>query len=183
MLLIRGVEKRQYWNLFDLDTGSTTTTLAGATDRLRTLLERSVEKRLMADVPVGVFLSGRLDSSAVVGISSELKDDPLETYSVAFENEMLDESEEARLVVDHFGTDHHEVDIGLSSMDLLTEHGITPDREIVLYCNTARRISHTYVVLKSLGYENVAFYEGSLTEWLANDGEVESGPVSTADDN
>jgi len=156
--LIRGVEKRQYWNLFDLDTGSTTTTLAGATDRLRTLLERSVEKRLMADVPVGVFLSGRLDSSAVVGISSELKDDPLETYSVAFENEMLDESEEARLVVDHFGTDHHEVDIGLSSMDLLTEHGITPDREIVLYCNTARRISHTYVVLKSLGYENVAFY-------------------------
>jgi thiosulfate/3-mercaptopyruvate sulfurtransferase len=85
--------------------------------------------------------------------------------------------------VDHFGTDHHEVDIGLSSMDLLTEHGITPDREIVLYCNTARRISHTYVVLKSLGYENVAFYEGSLTEWLANDGEVESGPVSTADDN
>jgi len=126
VLLIRGVEKRQYWNLFDLDTGSTTTTLAGATDRLRTLLERSVEKRLMADVPVGVFLSGRLDSSAVVGISSELKDDPLETYSVAFENEMLDESEEARLVVDHFGTDHHEVDIGLSSMDLLTEHGITP---------------------------------------------------------
>ncbi|MFC6767470.1 rhodanese-like domain-containing protein, partial [Natrinema soli] len=64
--------------------------------------------------------------------------------------------------------------------DLLAEHGITPDREIVLYCNTARRISHTYVVLKALGYENVAFYEGSLTEWLANDGAVDSGPVSDA---
>ncbi|NGM68773.1 sulfurtransferase [Natronolimnobius sp. AArcel1] len=59
--------------------------------------------------------------------------------------------------------------------DLLAEHGITPDREIVLYCNTARRISHTYVVLRALGYENVAFYEGSLTEWLANDGEVVTG--------
>ncbi|SDK39005.1 sulfurtransferase [Natronorubrum texcoconense] len=60
---------------------------------------------------------------------------------------------------------------------LLAEYGITPDREIVLYCNTARRISHTYVVLRALGYEDVAFYEGSLTEWLANDGEVESGEV------
>lgn len=59
---------------------------------------------------------------------------------------------------------------------LLEDHGITPDREIVLYCNTARRISHTFVVLTALGYETVAFYEGSLTEWLAHDGEVESGP-------
>lgn len=58
---------------------------------------------------------------------------------------------------------------------LLAEHAITPDREIVLYCNTARRISHTYVVLRALGYETVAFYEGSLTEWLANDGEVVTG--------
>ena len=61
--------------------------------------------------------------------------------------------------------------------DLLAARGITPDREIVLYCNTARRISHTYVVLTALGYEDVHFYEGSLTEWLDHDGAVESGPV------
>lgn len=60
---------------------------------------------------------------------------------------------------------------------LLADYGITRDREIVLYCNTARRISHTYVVLRALGYEDVAFYEGSLTEWLANNGEVASGEV------
>ncbi len=58
---------------------------------------------------------------------------------------------------------------------LLESYGITPDREVVLYCNTARRISHTYVVLRALGYEDAAFYEGSLTEWLANDGDVVSG--------
>ncbi|MCU4972031.1 sulfurtransferase [Halobacteria archaeon AArc-m2/3/4] len=63
---------------------------------------------------------------------------------------------------------------------LLAERGITPDRELVLYCNTARRISHTYVVLRALGYEDVSFYEGSLTEWLAADGRVESGPVSSS---
>ncbi|QSX00835.1 sulfurtransferase [Haloterrigena alkaliphila] len=64
---------------------------------------------------------------------------------------------------------------------LLESYGITPDREIVLYCNTARRISHTYVVLRALGYEDVAFYEGSLTEWLANDGTVETGPATEDD--
>ena len=50
---------------------------------------------------------------------------------------------------------------------ILEDRGITPDRRVVLYCNTARRISHTYVVLRHLGYEDVGFYEGSLTEWEA----------------
>jgi thiosulfate/3-mercaptopyruvate sulfurtransferase len=48
---------------------------------------------------------------------------------------------------------------------ILEERGIVPGRRIVLYCNTARRISHTYVVLRHLGYGDLAFYEGSLTEW------------------
>ncbi|MFC7097173.1 sulfurtransferase [Halobaculum marinum] len=53
---------------------------------------------------------------------------------------------------------------------ILADAGITPDREVLLYCNTARRISHTYLVLRHLGYEDVLFYEGSLTEWEARDG-------------
>ena len=58
---------------------------------------------------------------------------------------------------------------------LLTEREVTPDRRIVLYCNTARRISHTYVVLKHLGYETVDFYEGSLTEWRERGGRLVEG--------
>ncbi|MFB6109180.1 MAG: sulfurtransferase [Haloplanus sp.] len=57
---------------------------------------------------------------------------------------------------------------------ILADRGITPDHRVVLYCNTARRISHTYVVLKHLGYEHVDFYEGSLTEWKARGGPLES---------
>jgi len=57
---------------------------------------------------------------------------------------------------------------------ILTERGITPDRRVILYCNTARRISHTYVVLKHLGYERVDFYEGSLTEWRERGGPLET---------
>lgn len=61
---------------------------------------------------------------------------------------------------------------------LFDEHGVTRDQQIVLYCNTARRISHTYAVLEALGYEDVSVYEGSLTEWLATDGEVETGSTA-----
>jgi thiosulfate/3-mercaptopyruvate sulfurtransferase len=60
---------------------------------------------------------------------------------------------------------------------LLAERGVTPDRRIVLYCNTARRISHTYVALRHLGYEHVDFYEGSLTEW-----EKRGGPIVSETD-
>ena len=68
---------------------------------------------------------------------------------------------------------------GLKSRDairsILSSAGVSPDKRVVLYCNTARRISHTYVVLRHLGYENLAFYEGSLTEW-----EAEGRPVNSA---
>jgi len=59
--------------------------------------------------------------------------------------------------------------------DLLEDAGITPDRRVLLYCNTARRISHTYTVLRHLGYPDLAFYEGSLTEWEAEGGTLETG--------
>jgi thiosulfate/3-mercaptopyruvate sulfurtransferase len=58
---------------------------------------------------------------------------------------------------------------------LLASHGVTRERRVLLYCNTARRISHTYLVLRHLGYEDVGFYEGSLTEWTERDGPLETG--------
>jgi thiosulfate/3-mercaptopyruvate sulfurtransferase len=58
---------------------------------------------------------------------------------------------------------------------LLADRGIHPDGRVLLYCNTARRISHTYTVLRHLGFPNLAFYEGSLTEWEAEGNELETG--------
>ncbi|MFQ3283394.1 MAG: thiosulfate/3-mercaptopyruvate sulfurtransferase [Natronomonas sp.] len=57
---------------------------------------------------------------------------------------------------------------------LLDERGIVPEKRVVLYCNTARRISHTYTVLRALGYPDVDFYEGSLTEWEREGGTIET---------
>ncbi|MEF8842529.1 MAG: sulfurtransferase [Haloarculaceae archaeon] len=56
--------------------------------------------------------------------------------------------------------------------ETLESLGITPEKRVLLYCNTARRISHTYVVLRHLGYDDLAFYEGSLTEWEREGGEL-----------
>ena len=47
----------------------------------------------------------------------------------------------------------------------LAGRGLVPDRPVVLYCNTARRLSHTYLALRHLGFEDVRWYEGSLTDW------------------
>ncbi|WP_424000662.1 sulfurtransferase [Haloarcula salina] len=61
-----------------------------------------------------------------------------------------------------------------AALSVLESAGIVPEKRVVLYCNTARRISHTYVVLRHLGFERVDFYEGSLTEWEAQDRPLET---------
>ncbi|WP_266079136.1 sulfurtransferase [Haladaptatus caseinilyticus] len=75
---------------------------------------------------------------------------------------------------------------GLKSPDKLREilesNGITPNKRVVLYCNTARRISHSYVVLSHLGYDDIGFYEGSLTEWNNEGGDLETSRSGMNDD-
>ncbi|TQQ82920.1 sulfurtransferase [Halonotius terrestris] len=58
---------------------------------------------------------------------------------------------------------------------LLAERGVSTDREtpIILYCNTSRRLSHTFVALRSLGFTDVAVYEGSMADWLADDDTID----------
>jgi asparagine synthase (glutamine-hydrolysing) len=86
-------------------------------DRLLELLRDSIGKRMMSDVPFGVFLSGGVDSSTNVALMSELMSSPVRTYSVAFkEPEQYNELEYAREIARRFGTDHHEV--VLDSQDL-----------------------------------------------------------------
>jgi asparagine synthase (glutamine-hydrolysing) len=81
--------------------------------RLLELLRESIRKRMMADVPFGVFLSGGVDSSTNVALMSELMSDPVRTFSVAFrEHEQYNELRYAREVSERYGTDHHEIVIG-----------------------------------------------------------------------
>ena len=77
-------------------------------DELRTLLDEAVRVRLVSDVPLGAFLSGGVDSSAVVGLMSRAMSQPVKTFSIGFEEDTYDELKYARLAAKLYGTDHHE---------------------------------------------------------------------------
>ena len=87
-------------------------------ERLLALLRESIRRRMMSDVPFGVFLSGGVDSSTNVALMSELMDAPVRTFSVGFERyERYNELEHARTIARKFGTDHHEVVIGAHDLE------------------------------------------------------------------
>lgn len=79
-----------------------------AAEQLRTLLEEAARLHLVADVPVGAFLSGGIDSSIVVGLMSQIVHTPIQTCTIGFENQFngIDETAWARKLADHFGTQH-----------------------------------------------------------------------------
>jgi len=85
--------------------------------RLRKLLERAVKKRLIADVPLGAFLSGGIDSSIIVGLMSRLSSRPVKTFSIGFKDlPAFDETAYAREVAEFNGTEHHEFSLGYRDM-------------------------------------------------------------------
>ena len=98
-------KERRYWFLPDYQGGEGDKT--GIGDALR----RAVERQVRCHLPVGFFLSGGIDSSAVAALASELSADPIHTFNVAFDDAELDESPYARAVAKSLGTDHSEIRI------------------------------------------------------------------------
>jgi len=77
-------------------------------EELRARLETAVSMRLVADVPLGAFLSGGVDSSTVVGLMSRATAQPVKTFSIGFHEDSYNELKYARIAAKHFSTDHHE---------------------------------------------------------------------------
>jgi len=126
------------------------------------LFRESVRLRLMADVPLGMFLSGGIDSSAIVSVMSEMVSDPIKTFSVAFEDREANELEYARLVAGRFGTDHHEVVVSpqqffdaLPSLVYQEDEPIAHPSSIPLYFVSRLASEHVKVVLTGEGSDEL----------------------------
>jgi asparagine synthase (glutamine-hydrolysing) len=100
---------QQYWDFpYDESLAKPPQSEEECVENLRTLLDEAVRVRLVADVPLGAFLSGGVDSSAVVGLMARHTAQPVKTFSIGFHEDSYNELKYARLAAKHFGTDHHE---------------------------------------------------------------------------
>jgi asparagine synthase (glutamine-hydrolysing) len=102
----KGIEKERYWNVATPPADYDFSDKAGIQKRINQLLLQSIQRRLVSDVPVGAFLSGGIDSSAVVGLMAEACGDRPNTFNIAFEEKEYDESTFAEVVARKFNTRH-----------------------------------------------------------------------------
>ena len=103
-----GLRLERYWQLRLTDERMD---LAEAADRLGILVRQAVRRQLVADVPIGAFLSGGLDSSTIVAVAAEQSSRDVKTFSVGFGHE-INELPYARAVADRYGTERYEMDLG-----------------------------------------------------------------------
>jgi asparagine synthase (glutamine-hydrolysing) len=117
------VEIEQYWRLPSSERFNGGE--AEAVAQLREVLSDAVRVHLVSDVPLGAFLSGGVDSSLVVGLMAQVSGSRVKTFSIGFDEPAFDELEYARLVAEHFGTEHHEFVVrpdAVGILDRLVSH-------------------------------------------------------------
>ena len=102
------VSVTRYWDPIAHVSGLRHLSEADAEGELETLLGTAVRQRQIADVPLGAFLSGGVDSSLIVALMSEQNNRPVKTFSIRFENPEFNEADYAATVARHCGTEHHE---------------------------------------------------------------------------
>src|SRR5215204_4414929 len=139
------------------------------------LFRESVRLRLMADVPLGMFLSGGIDSSAIAAVMSGMVEEPVKTFSVAFAEREANELEYARIVARAFKTNHHEVVVSpqqfFSALPRLVWHEDEPiahPSSVPLYFVSRLASAHVKVVLTGEGSDELLAGYGKYPRALAN---------------
>jgi asparagine synthase (glutamine-hydrolysing) len=154
-------EVRQYWSLKGQACceNQVRSSAAEMIAETRRLLEEAVRRQLVSDVPVGVFLSGGIDSTAITAFASKHYQGKLATYSAGFDDRRgVDERPKARRIAERYGTDHHEIQIGGGNVAELVEkmvrHHDMPFSDaanIPLYLMASQISTRTKVVLQGDG--------------------------------
>src|SRR4029078_6133536 len=100
-------EQVEYWQIDATGEIEAYKNYSTAKSHIRKLLFESVEKRMIADVPLGVFLSGGVDSTIIAAIMAKISGQKVKTFCVGYSNRRYDESARAKIVADHIGSEHH----------------------------------------------------------------------------
>jgi asparagine synthase (glutamine-hydrolysing) len=117
------ISTHSYWQIERADL-SDHTRFEDSSERLGELISQSVKEHLAADVPVGVWLSGGIDSSTMLHYASQHSNSRIKTFSITFNGREFNEASYLRLMAERYGTDHHELDLSPSV--------VTPDSVIEL---------------------------------------------------
>ena len=168
------VEIEQYWDLSfskeEEDLGDET-----YVRRFYELLQESVRLRLMADVPLGMFLSGGIDSSAIAAIMSQMKPEGFKTFSVGFEERDANELGYARLVANALGSSHYEVTVSpglfFATLPSLVYHEDEPlahPSSVPLYFVSELAAGHVKVVLTGEGSDELLAGFGKYRKTIYN---------------
>src|SRR5436190_7901379 len=129
------LEIKKYWDITRTRKGFDFSNKQVIQKQLYTLLRQSIERRMISDVPLGAFLSGGIDSSAVVALMAESSSNPVNTFNIGFREKEFDESEYAAIIAKKFNTRHNSVRLSpnifldelnnaLNSMDTPSGDGI-----------------------------------------------------------
>lgn len=115
------IKIERFWNL-SFKKRAAAPSVEEAAEELRDLLADAVKSQLVSDVPLGVLLSGGVDSSSVAAFAQQFSAKPIKTFSIGFDEASFDESQYARRVAKHLGTEHHEDRLSVEkAADLLPE--------------------------------------------------------------
>jgi asparagine synthase (glutamine-hydrolysing) len=170
-----GRRVHRYWGI-PSRMGTCETTLPRAADRIRDELHAAVERHLMSDVPIGVFLSGGIDSTALAAIAAEMVDGRLSTFSVGFREREGNELPYARLAAKAIESDHHEVELDADAffahVPSLVWHQDGPlafSSCVPLYVVAALAQPHVKVVLTGEGADELflGYNRYRVTQWNA----------------
>lgn len=100
----------QWWNIWEnANHSSKTMSPAEIKQEVRTLLDQAIQRRMISDVPIGAFLSGGIDSSAIVALMARASEQPIDTFSIVFEEKEYDESTWSNLIAKKYNTRHHPI--------------------------------------------------------------------------
>ena len=153
---VGGVTKRRYWTVHERPARP-----AATDDEVKALIEEAVQIRCEADVPVGAFLSGGVDSSVVTAILARTSTQPVHTFSIGFPDPRLDETAAAQRVASELGTVHHAIrmdDVDAATLERAvasTGEPLADAAAVPTYLLSALASQHVKVVLTGEGADEL----------------------------